>query len=84
MDIGPVEVVTSTQRRRRWTAEEKRAMVEEAEQPGMSVSAVARKVRGTPQPAVYVAEADAQGGALSGQGRRERGSFLLDRNGVQV
>ena len=28
-----VEVITSVQRRRRWTAEQKKAMVEEAEQP---------------------------------------------------
>jgi transposase len=41
--MSPVEVITSVQRRRRWSAEEKRAVVEEAEQPGMSVSAVARK-----------------------------------------
>ena len=41
--MGPVEVITSVQRRRRWRAEEKRAMVEEAEQTGMSLSAVARK-----------------------------------------
>jgi len=41
--LGPVEVITSVQRRRRWRAEEKRAMVEEAEQTGMSLSAVARK-----------------------------------------
>ncbi len=41
--MGPVEVITSVQRRRRWRAEEKRAMVEEAEQSGMSLSAVARK-----------------------------------------
>ena len=40
---GPIEVITSVQRRRRWSAEEKRAMVEEAEQPGSSVSQVARK-----------------------------------------
>ena len=39
----PIEVITSVQRRRRWSAEEKRAMVEEAEQPGSSVSLVARK-----------------------------------------
>jgi len=38
-----VEVITSVQRRRRWTAEQKRAMVLETEQPGMSLSAVARK-----------------------------------------
>lgn len=38
-----VEVITSVERRRRFTAEQKRAMVEEAEQPGMSISIVARK-----------------------------------------
>ncbi len=38
-----VEVITSVQRRRHWTAEQKRALVEEAEQPGMSMSLVARK-----------------------------------------
>jgi transposase len=41
--MGPVEVITSVQRRRRWSAGEKRAMVQEAEQPGMSISSVARK-----------------------------------------
>lgn len=40
---NPIEVITSIQRRRRWAAEEKRATVEEAEQPGASVSSVARK-----------------------------------------
>jgi transposase len=39
----PIEVITSVQRRRRWSAAEKKAMVHEAEQPGMSISAVARK-----------------------------------------
>jgi transposase len=38
-----VEVITGVQRRRRWTAEQKKAMVLEAEQPGRSVSVVARK-----------------------------------------
>jgi transposase len=38
-----VEVITSVQRRRRWSAQEKKALVEEAEQPGMSISAVARR-----------------------------------------
>ena len=41
--MGPVEVITSVARRRRWSPEEKRAMVQEAESPGMSVSSVARK-----------------------------------------
>ena len=38
-----VEVLTGNQRRRRWSAEQKKAMVLEAEQPGMSISLVARK-----------------------------------------
>jgi transposase len=41
--MGPVEVITSVARRRRWSPEEKRSMVQEAESPGMSVSSVARK-----------------------------------------
>jgi transposase len=40
---GPVEVITSVARRRRWSPEEKRAMVQKAENPGMSVSLAARK-----------------------------------------
>ena len=42
-DMSPIEVITSVQRRRRWTPEEKRALLEKAEHPGSSVSAVARK-----------------------------------------
>ena len=38
-----VEVITSVERRRRYTAEERRAFIEEAAQPGMSISLVARK-----------------------------------------
>lgn len=41
--MGPIEVITSVQRRRRWSPEEKRAILEEAELPGNSLSAVARK-----------------------------------------
>jgi len=41
--MSPIEVITSVQRRRRWTPEEKRALLEEAEHPGSSVSSVARK-----------------------------------------
>jgi transposase len=42
---GPqrIEVITSVQRRRRWSAAEKVRLVEEAMQPGSSVSAVARR-----------------------------------------
>jgi len=42
-DLSPIEVITSVQRRRRWSPEEKRAILEEGEQPGNSLSAVARK-----------------------------------------
>ena len=41
--MSPVEVITSAERRRHWSAAQKRAMVEEAEQPGNTVSSVARK-----------------------------------------
>ena len=41
--MSPVEVITSIERRRHWSAAQKRAMVEEADQPGNSVSSVARK-----------------------------------------
>jgi transposase len=42
-DMETVEVITSVERRRHWTGKEKKRIVEEAEQPGMSVSFVARK-----------------------------------------
>jgi transposase len=38
-----VEVVTSVQRRRRWSLNEKLRAVEEASAPGMTVSYIARK-----------------------------------------
>jgi len=38
-----VEVITSVQRRRRWSGDEKVRLVQEALQPGMSVSFVARR-----------------------------------------
>jgi len=41
--MGPIEVITSVQRRRTWTRQQKKAMVEEAEQPGNSISSVAKK-----------------------------------------
>ena len=43
--VSRVEVITSVQRRRRWTAAEKVRLVEEASQPGMSLSFVARRAR---------------------------------------
>jgi len=40
--MGPVEVITSVERRRHWSAAQKQAMVEEAEEPGNTISSVAR------------------------------------------
>src|SRR5947207_1681395 len=42
-NINRVEVITSVQRRRRWSAEEKARIVQETYAPGMSVSLVARQ-----------------------------------------
>jgi transposase len=41
--IDQIEVITSVQRRRRWSAEEKAAIVQETYAPGMSVSLLARR-----------------------------------------
>ncbi len=41
--MNSIKVISSVQRRRRWTAEEKRTIIEEAELPGNSISSVARK-----------------------------------------
>jgi transposase len=40
---GPLEVITSVQRRRRWTTEEKVRIVGETDLPGNTVSLVARR-----------------------------------------
>src|SRR5437868_13343448 len=42
-NIDRVEVITSVQRRRRWSAEEKARIVQETYAPGMSVLLVARQ-----------------------------------------
>ena len=42
-NIDRIEVITSVQRRRRWSAEEKAGIVQETYAPGMSVSLVARQ-----------------------------------------
>jgi transposase-like protein len=45
MTNGAVEVITSVQRRRRWSAEEKRRIVAAAIEPGAVASEVARAAR---------------------------------------
>jgi transposase len=41
--MAMVEVLPDNQRRRRWSAEQQKAMVLESEQPGVNVYLVARK-----------------------------------------
>jgi transposase len=43
MTNGRVEIITSVQRRRRWSAAEKRQLVEASLEPGASVSTLARE-----------------------------------------
>jgi transposase len=38
-----IEVITSVERRRKWSAEEKRAIIQETYLPGMNISLIARK-----------------------------------------
>lgn len=42
-EVEYIEVISGSQRRRRWTAAEKAQVVQETMQPGMSVSYIARK-----------------------------------------
>src|SRR5215813_7310688 len=64
-----VEIITSVQCRRRWTASEKVWIVEGTFEPGMTVSLVARRHGVAPEPALHVAPASGRGGA---DGRRQR------------
>lgn len=65
-----VEVVTSVERRRRWTAYEKREIVEETYRPGMSVSIVARK-HGISPSQLFKWRRHMEEGALSGVGSED-------------
>lgn len=68
---APIEVITSVQRRRRWTPSEKRALVEETYQPGMSVSYIARKYGISPSQLFYWRRC-LEEGALVGVGSEEK------------
>jgi transposase-like protein len=74
--IDRLEVITSVQRRRRWSAEEKARMVQETYAPGMSVSLVARQHGTAAEPAVHLAAALCRGRALGGRRRRRGGGGL--------
>ena len=68
--LGRVEVITSVQRRRRWSAEEKTRIVQETYAPGMSVSLVARRHGIAPNPLFSWRRLYAEG-ALSAVGAGE-------------
>jgi transposase-like protein len=51
-----IEIITSVQRRRRWTAAEKMRLVEQTFAPGMTVSLVARQ-NGIAPPTLHLAAA---------------------------
>lgn len=69
--VQRVEVITSVERRRRWAPAEKKAIVDETYEPGMSVSAVARK-HGIPPNQVFYWRRRMEDGALTGVGSEER------------
>ena len=58
----PIEVITGRERRRRYSAEQKLAMVEEAMQPGMTASAAARLHGVSPSPLFKWRQPTSQGG----------------------
>ena len=65
-----VEVITSVQRRRRWTAAEKVRMVEETNEPGATVSLVARR-HGVAPNQLFTWRRLAAQGALTAAGAEE-------------
>ena len=65
-----VEIITSVQRRRRWTAAQKMRIVEETLEPGASVSEVARRHEVAPNQLVTWRRLAAQG-ALTAAGAGE-------------
>jgi transposase len=66
-----VEIITSVQRRRRWTASEKVRMVEETSEPGMTVSLVARRHGVAPNQLFTWRRLVAQGGLTAARSGEE-------------
>ena len=66
-----IEVITSVQRRRRSTPDEKRTIVQETYEPGKSVSSVARQ-RGIIPSQLFYWRRRMEDGALTGVGSEER------------
>lgn len=66
-----VEVITSVERRRRWSPAEKRAMVQETYEPGMTVSSVARR-HGVGPSQLFFWRRRMEEGALTAVGSEEK------------
>ncbi|WP_434551760.1 transposase [Roseomonas mucosa] len=71
--VERVEIITSRERRRRYSAAGKVRLVEEAAQPGMTVSAVARLHGVSPSLLFGWRRRMAEGGPGGGPGGRRRG-----------
>jgi transposase len=67
----PVHVITSVERRRRWSAYDKKAIVEESYEAGKTVSSVARKYGLSPSQ-LFAWRRKMEEGALIGVGTEER------------
>lgn len=76
MNMPKSEILTTPERRRRWSATEKLAMVAETSEPGMSVSLVARRHGVAPSQLFAWRRLANQGGADGHPGRRESGSRI--------
>lgn len=68
--IRKIEVLTEPQRRRRWSADEKKATVDETYQPAMSVSIIARRHDIAPTQ-LFVWRRTMENGALTGVGSED-------------
>ena len=60
-----VEIISTVARRRRWTIEEKVSIVDEASQPGVSITAVADR-RGISRNLIYLWRRQAREGSMPG------------------
>ena len=66
-----IEVITSVERRRRWSAGEKKQIIEETYEPGWSVSSIARKYGMAPSQ-LFEWKRKMEAGALTAVGSEER------------
>ena len=77
--MSPVEVITSVERRRRFSAQQKYAMVEEAELTGNSISIGSKEIRGPSQPDLRLEEAASRSGGAGLRPGRRAGRGHLER-----